>query len=334
MTHGVTYSIILPTGDNFTVSPYGGDGTTVLENGTFRFTLQMTDKEAEVTQVAVAANETVLTPDASGIYTVTGIKRDVYLTVRILSSFQVTISEGDGYTVRPLEEGDGTVLSGADYRFAIDLDESIHPESELTVTAGGEILKPNQKGEYTIEKISGDVAVTVRLTRAFSVTLPEESSAYSVTGEGDVVWYGESYSFSVTPKGKQALTVFVNGRRVEGVADIYTVERVYGDLYVSVSVEKSAEDREHKITLQSEGVEVNTHTAAVVRDGGSFVFSFVVEGTDPDAVKVTATGGTLTLQRKVETADGLYLLYSVDDITGDATVSVKRVETTQSEDEG
>ena len=326
VTHGVTYSIILPTGDNFTVSPYGGDGTTVLENGTFRFTLQMTDKEAEVSQVAVAANETVLTPDASGIYTVTGIQRDVYITVRVLSSFKVTISEGDGYTVRPLQEGDGTVLSGGDYRFAIDLDESVHPESVLTVTAGDKVIKP-KKGVYKISKISGDVAITVRLTRAFSVTLPEEHAAYSVTSaDGDVVLYGESYTFSVTPKGKQALTVYVNGRKAEGVAGVYTVERVYGDLYVSVAVEKD-DDKTHKITLSSEGAQATAHTATRVKDGGSFVFSVSVEGTDPETVFVTAKGGTLKLQQKLETADGLYLLYAVENITEDCSVSVKRIET-------
>ncbi len=325
VTHGVTYNIILPVGDNFTVSPYGGDGTTVLENGTFRFTLQMTDPEASVSQLIVAANESVITPDGGGIYTVSGIKRDVYITVRLISSFRVILPQGDGYVATPEEGSDVTVLSGGEYRFTVETDESVHPASELLVYANETQLTPDRHGVYQISDIQGDVYVTVRLRRAFEIYLPESTAEYALTPLGETtVLYGDAFSFAVEAKGMHSVSVFINGQKTTGVSGTYTVKNVYSDLYVSVTVSGETAAEEHDVLLSAEGVQAQALSALRVTDGGEFIFSVTLLSESAAAdVSVEASSGTVQLKESLHTQEGgLVLLYSVQGIKAECHVRV------------
>lgn len=327
ITHGVTYNVFLPNGENFTVSPYGGDGTTVLENGTFRFTLQ-TLAGAEKDGFIVAANESVLTPDPAGIYTVSGIKRDVYITVRFVSSFRVILPQGDGFTAAPVSESEGAVLLGGTYQFTVQTDESVHKDSRLFVFANEAPLTPDEAGVYTVENIQSDVYITVRLVRAYAVTLPEASELFEIQApEERTVLYGESYTFTVLPKTSYALNVYINGRPVTGVAGTYTVSRVYSDLYVSVSV--SSQVQTYAVTLQSAGgLDVQALSSATVLQGGEFNFSVTLpQGVKEEDLEIRVSCGTLSLVSTQNLSDASVILtYRILGIPGDCNVSILKKE--------
>lgn len=329
ITHGVTYTVVIPTGSNFAVVPYGGDGTTVLENGTFRFTLQLTEQEAEVSQLIVAANESVITPDSAGIYTVSGIKKDVYITVRFLSSFRVVLPVGDGYVVRPETESDGTVLAGSSYSFTVETDESVHKASEIVVYANETELVPDANGVYTVSEIRSDVYVTVRLRRAFVATLPASTAEYDVFGEAEeIVLYGDSFSFNVLPKGKNSITVLINGRAAEGVSGTYKVSYVSQDIHVTVLVNTAAPSR-HRITLSAtEGLDLLALSATEVQDGGKFAFALSAAGiSSAEELTVEVSAGTLEMVKSVTTQDGLLLLYTVSGVDAACTVTAAHAAT-------
>lgn len=316
VAHGVTYNVFLPTGDAFAVTPYGGDGTTVLENGTFRFTLQL-PQATTVSQLIVAANESVLTPDASGIYTVSGITRDVYITVRLISSFRVTLPVGDGYTVVPYGDSDVTVLSGGNYSFTVQTDESVLPGSELTVYADDALLTP-EEGIYTIRDIQKDVYVTVRLRRALRVILPPSGPLYTVTADKQTVLYGEGVVVRVSAQNRE-VTVKANGQVLTGEQGIYEIAAVYHDLYITV---EGALEATCTVTLAPcEGVVLSALSSPVVALGGEHIFSATAAAELWPSVQVTPSSGVLDCFATEERDGRLVRFYRLSDVREDATVS-------------
>ena len=74
-----TYTVCLPEGEGYTVSPVDGFTTTVAYGGSFSFTVAY-DSGVSSDGAVVTANGVALTAD-SGVYTVADIKSDVYISV-------------------------------------------------------------------------------------------------------------------------------------------------------------------------------------------------------------------------------------------------------------
>ncbi|MBR6530532.1 MAG: hypothetical protein IKT43_03860 [Clostridia bacterium] len=321
VTHGVTHSVFLPTSEDYTVVPYGGDGTTVLENGTFRFTLQT--KDADVASLVVSANESVIKPDGAGIYTVSGIKRDVYITVRMLSSFRVILPLGEGFVASPFGEAEETVAAGGTWKFTVTPDASLHPASTFTVLANGVELLADEAGVYQIENVSEDVVVAVKVRRAYSVQLPEDGEFFELATDGaGFALHGDSYTFSVAPKGGKNVTVYANGRVLQGVGTTYTVENVTGDLYISVLGETGVPTC--LVSIRADvSLSVSAITSTEVMRGGDFVFAVTLSGANASGgIQVNATSGSLKVISTNRTSGALVMTYLLSGIMHDSVVTV------------
>lgn len=323
IAYGVTYNIFLPTGTSYTVSPYGGDSTTVMENGSFRFTLELLPT-VSASQLIVAANATVLRADANGIYTISNITQDIAVTVRLISSFRVVLPVGDLYTVTPYGDSSTTVLSGGSFRFTVQLSDTVSLGSALTVKANEQALTP-LGGVYSMSNIQGDVYVTVSVRMLYTVTLPASDADFSVSAPSSTVLYGDSYSFTVTPNTGKTAVVRANGKILTGANGVYTIARVYCDLYISL--EKSGSQEQFSVTL----VSAFSHPikAAELLSGDStthddrvLVLVTAENQIGAPAPVVSATSGALALTRRIETLEEVFYLYTLRHVTANTTVTV------------
>ncbi len=273
VSHGVTYQVHLPTAEEYTVSPYGTDSTTVLENGTFRFTVQL-NSALNIAQVIVATGETVLTPDEDGVYTISGITQDITLTVRVISVFRVTVSMGDEYSVEAVDGSREEVIAGGKYSFRVRLGAAVHEKSIVKVYANDLELIPDENGVYSVSGILEDVFINVAVRRAYSVVLPDESPFYTVNSEWDYVLSGDDFRFRVHPTSASVLVVRAGGRVLQPEDDeIYTVKNVSGELYLTVEVRSAAEQTHTVVLQQSADVTLTALSSTGVPTGGDFLFS-------------------------------------------------------------
>ncbi len=308
---GVAFQVFLPTGDNYSASPYGGDSTTVVENGSFRFTLDV-NPGVSSSQLIVAANNTVLTPQG-GVYEITGINQDIYVTVRLISSFRVILPTGDGYNVFAYANSSTTVLSGGSFSFTIQTDASVREGSVLTVTANNTVLYPSG-GVYTINNIQSDTYVTVSLRRMYAVHLPASGSRYTVSASTDSVLYGESFTFAISSVSGESLTVRANGVPLAG-SGVYTIPNISCDQYVSVDGDDVSS---YTVSLYGSATALSP---ANVPMGGSFSFSVIAES-EPN-IYLAGAAGAATLVQTIAGIDGTNTyLYQITGIYSNLTVNV------------
>ena len=80
-----TYTVTLPTSDEYEVKTAEGYDTVVAYNGSYAFTVEYADG-VDGENAVVTANGAVLTPDDAGLYTISNIVSDVYVSVSVPAS--------------------------------------------------------------------------------------------------------------------------------------------------------------------------------------------------------------------------------------------------------
>lgn len=193
----------------------------------------------------------------------------------VLDTVDVTLKETGAYdrvTGLPVTD----VARGDTVSFTVTLDSSEDPAS-LAVTANGVALNP-VKGENNVWHYSfpanadTEVAVSDLSTKQYVVALPVgdnftavfKTPAAFADMTSATVEYGDTYSFTVTPKnGYEVKAVYINGQAVTADADgIYTSDAVTGEQNISISME-----------------EVVFHTVTYIVDGAQMTTRQVQEGT-------------------------------------------------------
>ena len=197
--------------------------------------------------LSVCADDTVLTPDAEGLYTIT-VQADTVVRFQTVQEHMVTFTgdhaygEVNGERVKTL-----AVAHGARLTFAVVPEEGY---SLAGVTANGQELRPNADGKYTVT-VDDDVTVGM-LTAAQSVPPAPEDHTITLQGQhlrfyqdgAEVtqisVQAGTKYiTFNaVGTDGYHATTATVEGEaEVSSLGNLFLVSAIGSDLTITVASE-------------------------------------------------------------------------------------------------
>jgi phage protein U len=161
------------------------------------------------------------------------------------TTYTVTLTEGEGYTIAACEGSENPVKKGSSFSFNVTVADGYEG---TPVVKAGETELIAVEGVYTIENIQADQTVTVEgITKivTYTVTLTE-GEGYTISaceGSENPVKQGGSFSFTVTVADGYEGTPVVKAGETELVAvdGIYTIENINADQTVTVSgIEKAA----------------------------------------------------------------------------------------------
>jgi len=156
----VTYTVTLPQGEGYTVTAEPGCEETVAEGSSFSFTITAAEGY-DGTNMVVKANDTELTAE-DGVYTIEGITADQIVTVEgivKMDTYEVTLTEGEGYTIAATQDSTSPVVAGGSFSFTVYPAQGYHMNNAV-VKAGDTVLTAENE-IYTISNITQDIVVTV-----------------------------------------------------------------------------------------------------------------------------------------------------------------------------
>ena len=160
------------------------------------------------------------------------------------TTYTVTLTEGEGYTIAACEGSENPVKQGGSFSFNVTVADGYEG---TPVVKAGETELIAVEGVYTIENIQADQTVTVEgITKiaTYTVTL-NEGEGYTISaceGSENPVKQGGSFSFTVTVAEGYEGTPVVKAGETELIAvdGIYTIENINADQTVTVSgIEKA-----------------------------------------------------------------------------------------------
>ncbi|MBQ5782967.1 MAG: dockerin type I repeat-containing protein [Oscillospiraceae bacterium] len=85
---------------------------------------------------------------------------DITIDVAENTKYTVTLTEGDGYTLAPVDGFETSVYAGKNFQFTLTVNEGYITGEDFAVTVGETVLTAVD-GVYTIENITEDVTITV-----------------------------------------------------------------------------------------------------------------------------------------------------------------------------
>ena len=159
----------------------------------------------------------------------------VALTAHVEDKATYTVDLTDGIS------GEETATLDSDYTFSID-GWNANIEYTFDATMGGNPVEviDNGDGTYTIEGVYGNIVIS-NLTatgKPMNVTIGG-TGVLDVTGSGDTVIFGNSYTFTVVKDENYdySITVTVGGEEIplpDPVDGTYTISNVTGELVITV----------------------------------------------------------------------------------------------------
>ena len=154
-------------------------------------------------------------------------------------TYEVTLTQSEGYTIAAAEGSSSPVTEGGSFSFTVSVNEGY--EGTPVVKANGtEITEVN--GVYTIENITEAQTVTVegitQKVNTYTVTLTE-GVGYTIAaaeGSSSPVTEGGSFSFTLTVNnGYDGIPVVkANSTMLTAVEGVYTIENITADQVVTV----------------------------------------------------------------------------------------------------
>ena len=226
----MTYTVTLTEGAGYTVTAAEGSVSPVVEGGSFSFTVTVSEGY-EGTPV-VKVGETELTA-VEGVYTIENITADLVVTVEGIAlkphTYEVTLTEGAGYTIAAAQGSTSPVTEGGSFSFTVSVNSGY--EGSVAVKANGSELTAVD-GIYTIENITENQTVTVEgiapkdntytVSAAKDVTASKGSETkvlVNVTGNSDAAV--ESYNdYDVTVSYDKAGLTYVSAAAAHDGAEI------------------------------------------------------------------------------------------------------------------
>lgn len=169
------------------------------------------------------------------IQTVTGDGRIAIKGVKQLVN--ITLPEGEGYTVTPTKGNSNPILKGDFYYFSVTIADGYEKTDAFAVKANGETLTANDSGNYTAKNFDADLTITVEgvAKKQFGVEAPfsaivtdtgkEVTTEYKgmLSAKSDYASYNDSPYFHVTvPTGtKEVLVTYPASVDVFGTTGAY-----------------------------------------------------------------------------------------------------------------
>ena len=162
------------------------------------------------------------------------------------NTYEVTLTECEGYTIAAVEGSESPVIEGGSFSFTVSVNDGYEGTPVVMV---GDTELTAVDGVYTIENITENQTVTVAgitlkpVTYTVTLTECEGYTIAAVEGSESPVTEGGSFSFTVTVADGYEGTPVVKAGETELVAvdGIYIIENINADQTVTVSgIEKAA----------------------------------------------------------------------------------------------
>jgi uncharacterized repeat protein (TIGR02543 family) len=179
---------------------------------------------------------------AGGVKTLTNVTSSQSVSGTFsLKTYNVTLTQGTGYTLIPETGSSTTTDHGGTFTFVFSLLTG-YTQSNYSILVNGNLV-PLTDGKYTIPSITEAQTVTVTgvTQNAYTVSLPT-GIGYSVTpygGSSSPVTYGGSYTFGFTLNGNYSaslFTVYINGIVIEiANGGHHTIMNIASDQTVTVT---------------------------------------------------------------------------------------------------
>ena len=240
-----TYTVTLPSGQNgYTVTAANGSTSPVENGGSYSFTVTISDKYYKTDSFAVKANDSTLTPDTNGVYTIENITEAQTVTVEGVAldetapTAQIQVGENrwntflNSITFGLFFKNIQTVtISATDHDSGVEKTEYFVSE---TIYQSTEALEEAADGRW------------VSYEKAFNITLKSKNIIYAkvtdnvgnvgyVSSDGIVLYTDatqdtQSISFTKTSTADVTASVNLNGNTISG---IYCDEEAltYGEYY-------------------------------------------------------------------------------------------------------
>lgn len=237
------------------------------------------------------------------------------------ATYEVTLTEGTGYTITAAEGSSSPVAEGGSFSFTVTVSDGF--EGTPVVKANGNELTA-ENDVYTITDIAADQLVTVEgitaIPNTCTVTLTE-GTGYTIAaaeGSSSPVTEGGSFSFTVTLcNGYEGTPVVkANGHEVTALDGVYTIESIIEDQI---------------ITVEGIAIKANTYLVAASAD-------VTASKDDKTSVSVNVTGNsnaeitgyndydmTISYDPDVLTYESAAAAHSGAEITHDAETGTIRV---------
>ena len=323
-TPSTSYKVTWNTLSGVTVSPVSGyNANSIAAGGIFKFKITNTTGKA----VVVKNGTTTLTPDASGVYTILNIRKNIQLTLSLAAfTYKVTWNTPSGVTVSPVSGYNAnSIAAGGTFKFKITA-----PTGKAVVVKNGTAtLTPDASGVYTISNIQKNIQLTLSLTAiTYKVTWNTPTGVTVVPESGynaNSVAAGGTFKFKITNTTGKAVVV-KNGTATltPNYAGVYTISNVQGNITLTLSLVVLAE---YTVAIPSTvtGVVIKKPTGFTgkVKSGDNFKFS--VDPLDGYAAGVKVDGKYLYREYR-GTWDGDYTIY---DITKNVVIEIEAIRLSQ-----
>lgn len=230
----------------------------------------------------------------------------------VIPTYEVTLTEGEGYTITAAEGSENPVKQGGSFSFTVTAAEGYDGTNMVVKANDTEVTA--EDGVYTIEGITADQTVTVEgVTKAaaYKVTLTE-GEGYTIAateGSENPVAAGGSFSFTVYPAQGYHLNnavVKAGDTVLTAENEIYTISNITQDIVVTVEGVEEVIENQKTVTVPA-GAEVHVYFQSGYSSGN---------GNDKEIapVKTVSNGETVTYYYSLKTAGGSYVAFYGDKI--------------------
>jgi uncharacterized repeat protein (TIGR02543 family) len=229
----VYYDVTLPSGEGYTVAAESGSSSPVLagENYSFTVTVDSKNKYYKTDDFAVKSNDTVLTPDADGVYTISNIGANQTVTVEGVAqdnagpTAKIQIGENEWNTFLDditfdlfFKDTQTVTVSAADNETGI---EKIEYFISDTPYADSQALEAGASGGWTA--CSGDISISPNSKNIIYVKAADNAGNVSYASSNGIVLYTDaaqdtqSVSFTKTVTADITAKVTLNGNTIDKI---------------------------------------------------------------------------------------------------------------------
>ena len=251
-----TYTVTLPlTMNHYTITNADDSAftQTVAHGSALEFKVAV-EEGYHATSLTVEVNGNEITPDGSGVYTVSNITSDATITITIiaeLNEYNVNLpATMTGYTITNESGGvlGTTITHGDTLSFKVNLSTGYHANG-LTVLVNDNAASYDSVTEvYSVATVTGDVTISVSGVEidTCTATIPATMTGYSIlvndtpVTADQIVEYNETFRFKVQLEAGYHegadFAVKINGVEImyDIVEDAYIVENVTANFIITV----------------------------------------------------------------------------------------------------